>query len=674
MKDLSGELRKLFSIAIVVVLLMAPLSAPPALALEADGSDVEIAPDKPSITGVAPVKLPINYDADQSANVKAAIELMKEFDWTEKAENALKWFNDQKIYADDLPAGTFGQVSPLNDHITLDRGILGPGIFDRNTRFGFSDLLHLAAIIIHEKEHAHQSFGYMFGSNMKSAPYQIFKRENPAEQDAYTQEFGFLDKVITVLVERIKSNKEAPKDKMIQMFWELSEALGLKAGGINSYYSEHPNYGPLPWTQQRANELNEFRRQVIDQRRRLEERKDVDWELFEKLAKDYKVAEAQIEAEAEEWLAGAPQRSASAEESIVIVGALESINGMVAKSIEFGPGDWFSGGKLVSDLFGIEADPIHWDPPALLTIQFSSEVVSNIDKIDVYRFEPRYGHWERLADGRSVDMDGHIISVKISSLAVFGVFEDPPEDYPVFPVGGIITDPEHDLIYIHTKEPVPPEEYLGYVDVTEVVVERTADTLSCHITVKEVPPEPLEYTALYNFMFDENNNPEDNCMEYPWCLYMDTMYRVIYDSITMEWIIERVIYDGDWIVEETNASFGMASSLPDGFSISISIPLTELLELSRILPWKVITGTFNGPSIGDLAPDEGVVYLNPLLGDTDGNGEVDIFDVVLIAMAFGSTPIDVNWNQAADLNNDSIVDIFDVVLLTQNFGKTIEDL
>ena len=60
-----------------------------------------------------------------------------------------------------------------------------------------------------------------------------------------------------------------------------------------------------------------------------------------------------------------------------------------------------------------------------------------------------------------------------------------------------------------------------------------------------------------------------------------------------------------------------------------------------------------------------------LLGDLNGDGIVDIFDVVLIAIAFGSQPGDVNWDAIADLNNDGIVDIFDVVLLAQNFGKTV---
>ena len=59
-----------------------------------------------------------------------------------------------------------------------------------------------------------------------------------------------------------------------------------------------------------------------------------------------------------------------------------------------------------------------------------------------------------------------------------------------------------------------------------------------------------------------------------------------------------------------------------------------------------------------------------ILGDLNGDGIVDIFDVVTISLAFGSTPLDSSWNRAADLNYDDAVDIFDIVLLAQNFGKT----
>lgn len=59
-----------------------------------------------------------------------------------------------------------------------------------------------------------------------------------------------------------------------------------------------------------------------------------------------------------------------------------------------------------------------------------------------------------------------------------------------------------------------------------------------------------------------------------------------------------------------------------------------------------------------------------LLGDLNTDGIVDIFDAVLLSIAFGSSLEDPEWNRSADLNDDDIIDIFDVVLFAQNFGKT----
>jgi hypothetical protein len=70
---------------------------------------------------------------------------------------------------------------------------------------------------------------------------------------------------------------------------------------------------------------------------------------------------------------------------------------------------------------------------------------------------------------------------------------------------------------------------------------------------------------------------------------------------------------------------------------------------------------------------------NPLLdgwifvampGDINADGIVDIFDIATVALAFGSTPSDPNWNSIADINNDNIVDIFDIVVVALHFGET----
>jgi len=65
--------------------------------------------------------------------------------------------------------------------------------------------------------------------------------------------------------------------------------------------------------------------------------------------------------------------------------------------------------------------------------------------------------------------------------------------------------------------------------------------------------------------------------------------------------------------------------------------------------------------------------------DVNGDGIVDIVDVVIVALAFGSeaeddplTPWDetLRWNPDADINNDGLVDIVDLVIIGTNFGKT----
>lgn len=61
--------------------------------------------------------------------------------------------------------------------------------------------------------------------------------------------------------------------------------------------------------------------------------------------------------------------------------------------------------------------------------------------------------------------------------------------------------------------------------------------------------------------------------------------------------------------------------------------------------------------------------------DADGDFKVDIKDVAIIALAFGSQPGDLNWNPKADLTGlilapDGRVDEKDIELAVKNYGKT----
>lgn len=65
--------------------------------------------------------------------------------------------------------------------------------------------------------------------------------------------------------------------------------------------------------------------------------------------------------------------------------------------------------------------------------------------------------------------------------------------------------------------------------------------------------------------------------------------------------------------------------------------------------------------------DDGVTwYKNRLVGDTNGDGEVEFADFSLLAAAFGKTGA--SWSDG-DFDSDGVVSFNDFVLLTQNFGQ-----
>ncbi len=68
-----------------------------------------------------------------------------------------------------------------------------------------------------------------------------------------------------------------------------------------------------------------------------------------------------------------------------------------------------------------------------------------------------------------------------------------------------------------------------------------------------------------------------------------------------------------------------------------------------------------------------------LSGDVDLNGDVDIFDLAAVGLAYGSRPEDPNWNANADLHTlvteggpegNGKIDIFDLATVGLNYGKS----
>jgi hypothetical protein len=58
-----------------------------------------------------------------------------------------------------------------------------------------------------------------------------------------------------------------------------------------------------------------------------------------------------------------------------------------------------------------------------------------------------------------------------------------------------------------------------------------------------------------------------------------------------------------------------------------------------------------------------------LAGDVNNDGTVDIYDAILLAIAFQTKPGQTNWNPDADLNADLVIDIYDAIIVASNYGK-----
>jgi hypothetical protein len=76
------------------------------------------------------------------------------------------------------------------------------------------------------------------------------------------------------------------------------------------------------------------------------------------------------------------------------------------------------------------------------------------------------------------------------------------------------------------------------------------------------------------------------------------------------------------------------------------------------------------PTQEDAIPSNCTVFtVSPLVGDVNGDYKINVEDVSMAAVAFGSKPGNPRWNSKADINNDGKVTIEDVALIAKNFGR-----
>jgi len=75
------------------------------------------------------------------------------------------------------------------------------------------------------------------------------------------------------------------------------------------------------------------------------------------------------------------------------------------------------------------------------------------------------------------------------------------------------------------------------------------------------------------------------------------------------------------------------------------------------------------PAAGfDVEPFTHDVYT--LMGDANGDGRVDLIDLLITVNAFGTAPGDPYYNPAADLDGDEFIDLLDVIYVVLGFGQS----
>jgi hypothetical protein len=130
----------------------------------------------------------------------------------------------------------------------------------------------------------------------------------------------------------------------------------------------------------------------------------------------------------------------------------------------------------------------------------------------------------------------------------------------------------------------------------------------------------------------------------------------------------RAVHAGAGVVANPNGH--VALSTPDGTfelpalaaaSYSVDITRTSYLRAGP-RPFNVVTGS---------TVDLGNVTL--LGGDCDGDDKINIMDAAMVALSFAVTSSGAGFEPRADINGDGVVDIYDLVMVGNNFGCALAD-
>ncbi len=119
-------------------------------------------------------------------------------------------------------------------------------------------------------------------------------------------------------------------------------------------------------------------------------------------------------------------------------------------------------------------------------------------------------------------------------------------------------------------------------------------------------------------------------------------------------------FDGNTTVATLDFSLTRA-----GFMLLVGRTVETSLHL-----YETILADNQATKIPHAINDATVTIHIALIADLNGDGVVDILDVVKVALSYDSMPGNPRWDATCDLNTDGIVDIFDLVIVAVSYGRT----
>jgi hypothetical protein len=215
----------------------------------------------------------------------------------------------------------------------------------------------------------------------------------------------------------------------------------------------------------------------------------------------------------------------------------------------------------------------------------------------------------------------------------------------------------------------PPPEYNGTIIRIEPenVTVKKDDVFTVNLTIENVPADPGIVGIQFSLIWDPAILTALKLTE---VVFHEVTPPAEYDNI---WQLQNIISEGQaeyaytWL-DANRARVGGYLPIYGNHTVA-TIEFKALSEGTTSLGlWTLIVADPNGERLGYVYFDSTVNVIDCVVADIDRDGKVDIYDAILLANAYASTPEKVNWNPNADMNGDNIVDIYDAIILASAFS------